>query len=134
MGGFILVLDTHIWVWSQAEPNRIPSGLRRELTELRDSIAISVISIWETLMLIERGRIAVEGDAEDAVRGWIDANDTRVLPLDEETAFLARSLPFVHGDPADRFIAATAVRHGCPLATLDTHLRGLPFLDVRPIA
>ena len=83
-------------------------------------------------MLIERGRIEVDGDPEDAVRAWIDANGTRVLPLDEETAFLARSLPFVHEDPADRFIAATAVRHGCPLATLDARLRGLHFLDVRP--
>lgn len=83
-------------------------------------------------MLIERGRLGVDGDAEDAVRAWIDANSTRVLPLDEETAFLARSLPFVHEDPADRFIAATAVRHGCPIATLDARLRGLPFLDVRP--
>jgi PIN domain nuclease of toxin-antitoxin system len=34
----------------------------------------------------------------------------------------------MHGDPADRLIAATAIEHDCHLATLDGLLRQMPLL------
>jgi PIN domain nuclease of toxin-antitoxin system len=34
----------------------------------------------------------------------------------------------MHGDPADRLIAATAIEYDCPLATVDDLLLQLPML------
>jgi len=46
-----------------------------------------------------------------------------------ELALLSRSPLFLHGDPADRLIGATALQLGAPLITADAKLRALPDLQ-----
>ena len=52
----------------------------------------------------------------------------QILPITPEIALLSRSDLFLHGDPADRLIGATALQLGAPLITADTELRALPDL------
>ena len=42
-----LLLDTHIWVWSVAEPERLSSRVRNALESPENEIWLSPISIWE---------------------------------------------------------------------------------------
>ncbi len=44
------------------------------------------------------------------------------LPLTGEIAILAGELEGLHGDPADRFIVATAITHDAMLVTADDRL------------
>ena len=44
------------------------------------------------------------------------------FPLTGDIAIIAVQLDALHGDPADRFIAATAVAHGAALMTADDTL------------
>jgi PIN domain nuclease of toxin-antitoxin system len=44
------------------------------------------------------------------------------LPLTGEIAILAGELEGLHADPADRFIAATAIAHDAMLVTADDRL------------
>jgi PIN domain nuclease of toxin-antitoxin system len=44
------------------------------------------------------------------------------LPLTGEIAIVAGELDGLHGDPADRFIAATAIAHDATLMTADQRL------------
>jgi PIN domain nuclease of toxin-antitoxin system len=44
------------------------------------------------------------------------------LPLTGEIAILAGELEGLHADPADRFIAATAIAHDATLMTADNRL------------
>ena len=39
-----LLLDTHIWIWSVAEPERLSSGVRTELESPDNEIWLSPIS------------------------------------------------------------------------------------------
>ena len=50
------------------------------------------------------------------------------LPLTPEIAVHADELD-MHADPADRFIVATALRHGAPLVSKDRLMRALRFVD-----
>ncbi len=57
---------------------------------------------------------------------WIN-NSLSILaiheaPINGQIAVFSRQLALPHQDPADRFIAATAVQYGFPLATIDSHL------------
>jgi PIN domain nuclease of toxin-antitoxin system len=50
----------------------------------------------------------------------IAANRLRVLPISPEIAWIASFSPeLMHGDPADRIIAATASQYKAPLLTID---------------
>lgn len=50
-----LLLDTHIWLWSLLEPERLGPEVRRAFEGSGNELWLSPISIWETLMLVERG-------------------------------------------------------------------------------
>ena len=49
-------------------------------------------------------------------------------PLTKEIAILSRQIQLPHQDPADRFIAATALHYQLTLATVDRHLTNASWL------
>ena len=53
------------------------------------------------------------------------------LPLTGDIAIIAVELADLHGDPADRFIAATAIAHNATLMTADAALLRWPHAVVR---
>lgn len=118
-----LLLDTHIWLWSLAEPKQLSRRVQDELKNPNNELWLSPVSVWEALLLHARGRIEVQGSA----REWV-ANATvhlREAPLTNEIVVAAQELPFHHSDPADRFLAATAEILNLTLVTADQRLLGL---------
>jgi PIN domain nuclease of toxin-antitoxin system len=125
-----LLLDTHIWLWSHAEPERLTKRVLAALADDRNQLWLSPISIWEFLLLAERGRVRVrEGSTPP---DWVEAALSRVpmhdAPLSREVAIRSRSVRLEHDDPADRFLAATADVYELTLVTADDRmLRGKGF-------
>lgn len=117
-----LLLDTHIWLWSLLEPARLGSRLRETMEDGATDLWLSPISVWEALLLIERGRVEVDGDARSWVERALVAMPLRDAPLSREVAIRSRLVGLPHPDPADRFIAATAAIHELTLATADQRL------------
>lgn len=50
-------------------------------------------------------------------------------PLTHAVALRSRQINLPHQDPADRFIAATALEYGLTLMTADQHLRNADWLS-----
>ncbi len=117
-----LLLDTHIWIWSLVDPDRLGRRVRRELMSSSNQVWLSPISVWETMLLIERKRVTIGGAPEDWVQERLRATPAREAPLTHEVAIRSRSMPLAHADPADRFLAATAAVHGLTLVTADERL------------
>jgi PIN domain nuclease of toxin-antitoxin system len=118
-----LLLDTHIWLWSLAEPKQLSRRIQQELRNENNELWLSPVSTWEALLLHAKGRIRLPGD----VRVWM-AKATmhmREAPLTHEIVVAAQELPLKHNDPADRFLAATAEVLGLTLVTADQRLLGL---------
>lgn len=117
-----LLLDTHIWIWSLLEPARLSSRVRRVLASADHELWLSSISIWEFLLLAERGRVKLDRSAPE----WLDAALLRApvgeAPVTHQIARQSRCLDLTHDDPADRFIAATTLVLGLTLITADTRL------------
>ncbi|MGH9497848.1 MAG: type II toxin-antitoxin system VapC family toxin [Terriglobales bacterium] len=118
-----LLLDTHIWLWSLQDRERLGKRVVQELGNSDNEIWLSPVSTWEVLTLHAKGRIRLSGDlAEwmaDAIGPFHEA------PLTHHIAFTARQLPLEMKDPADRFLAATARVLGLTLVTADSTLLGL---------
>ena len=117
------LLDTHIWIWSLAEPKRLSRRVHKELTDTANELWLSPVSTWEVLLLHAKGRIELPGNSAE----WI-ARATSVMreaPLTHEIVVAAHELALLHQDPADRFLAATASVLGLTLVTADQRLLGL---------
>ena len=117
-----LLLDTHIWLWALLEPERLAGDVRAALQAPENELWLSPISVWEAMVLAERGRLSVNSDAQGWVRQMVDAIPRREAPLTHEIALMSRRMSLAHQDPADRFLAATARVLDLTLVTADERL------------
>ena len=117
-----LLLDTHIWIWSKLEPDRLGKRVAAELSKKGNDLWLSPVNVWEALALMQKGRIRVENHL-----AWVEraAEQLREAPLTQEIVRTAFTLSLPHSDPADRFLAATAKVLNLTLVTADQRLLGL---------
>ncbi len=54
-----LLLDTHIWIWSVGEPERLSRRVARELDNSQNQLWLSPVSIWEAMLLHRKSRIGI---------------------------------------------------------------------------
>jgi PIN domain nuclease of toxin-antitoxin system len=117
-----LLLDTHIWIWSHIAPERLTKKVASALGARDTEIWLSPISVWEFLLLVERGRVTLDIDTE----AWLDTAFASAAIhealLNREVARRSRTVKVPHQDPADRFLAATAEVYDLTLVTDDEHL------------
>ena len=128
-----LLLDTHIILWSAAEPEKLPSKIAEELEKESNELWFSPISVWETLLLAEKGRVVIKADHEKSIRKMFNNLPFREALINQEVAIQSRKINLPHQDPADRFLAATAIVYDLTLVTADRRLidaKGFPVLPV----
>ena len=125
-----LLLDTHIWLWSLLDPDRLSGRARSQLTDRANTLALSPVSVWEALVLAEKGRVLLHPDPWSWIRNALAVRPVRAIPVTFDVALGSRSVRLGHDDPADRFIAATAMVHGLTLVTADRALLQCPDIKV----
>jgi PIN domain nuclease of toxin-antitoxin system len=119
----VILLDTHTAIWAAFDDRALGKNCRRLVHRASDQneLAVSAISFWEIALLIRKRRLRLVDSAKEA-RRIILSSGAGELPLTGEIAMLAGELEDLHADPADRFIAATAIVHDATLATADERL------------
>ncbi|MCX5980886.1 MAG: PIN domain-containing protein [Nostocales cyanobacterium LacPavin_0920_SED1_MAG_38_18] len=124
-----LLLDTHIWLWYLLGNERLSTQLQTTIPAATTELWLSPISIWETLLLAEKGRISLQPHPIAWVNLALNTLEIREASLNHHIAILSRQIELPHQDPGDRFIAATAVYYQLTLATVDTNLTGSSWLQ-----
>lgn len=117
-----LLLDTHVILWSAAEPERLPREVAKELEDDSNELWFSPISVWESLLLAEKRRVALKGDPEKKIRTIFQNLPLKEAVINKEVAIQSRNVDLPHQDPVDRFLAATAMVYGLTLVTADRRL------------
>jgi PIN domain nuclease of toxin-antitoxin system len=126
-----LLLDTHVWLWALLEPARLADRSRHLLAAPESELWLSPISIWELLLLAERGRVHLDRPAPSWVERALSQRPLREASLTRQVALASRTVGVPHQDPADRFLAATAAVYDLTLVTADRRLaagHGYPVL------
>lgn len=110
----MLLLDTHVWLWSvEGDARRVGRRARRLLltAEGREAIRISPVTIFELTALHTLGRVQLARSLEQWVRDSLEEASVRMAELTPAIALDAGSIPrTVLADPLDRLLVATA-RH-----------------------
>lgn len=113
-----VLLDTHALLWWKAGSDRLSDGAVGRIGTA-PGILISPISAWETAMLVRKERVRLDRPVAD----WIAdvMADDRVEPaaFTATIAVASAGLEDFHGDPADRFLVATARALGVAMVTKD---------------
>jgi PIN domain nuclease of toxin-antitoxin system len=120
------LLDTHILIWWHERPSRLPSAVRRIISQARAgrSLFVADISLWEIANLAELGRIRLSIGISTWLQRATAAPLVERVGITPEIAAEVATLPAsFHRDPADRLLVATARVMGLTLVTDDSRIR-----------
>jgi PIN domain nuclease of toxin-antitoxin system len=114
------LIDTHIFLWSLFEPEKIPNKAAAAIQSQQNSIFVSVISFWEISLKYSLGKLALKGIAPHELPDFTAKINFEVLELSLEDAASFYRLPRVpHKDPFDRIIIWQAIRNNMVLISKD---------------
>src|SRR5882724_4064363 len=119
-----LLLDTHIWVWSLSQPQKLSRRIARALDTPANEQWISPVSSWEILMLCQKKRLFPQPDGPRWIASVLAAMVWREAPVTHEVALAVDNVFLPHGDPFDRLLAATARVYNLTLVTADENILG----------
>ena len=128
----MILLDTHVLVWWLSQPSKLSGPARRaiEVQARRGPVLASAISVFELATLVRRGRLKLTVSFSDWLSSARALPELAFEPVTDEIAEVAGNFgDVIHGDPADRLIAATAVVLRARLVTADEALAALPGIE-----
>jgi PIN domain nuclease of toxin-antitoxin system len=116
------ILDTHTAIWLFTNSKKLSDKARNILADREYRLSVSIASAWEIAIKISKG-----GKIEDmsGVAVFIDKlreNGVEILGVTAEEVKIVESLPFIHNDPFDRIIIATAKNYGLTLISIDENV------------
>lgn len=109
----------------------MPRGLRAVVENSGDDRWLSPISVRELGLLTARRRIELDRSLRDWVRNALERVPLREAALNREVALRSCEVELPHRDPADHFLAATALVYDLTLLTVDEHLTAAEWLPTR---
>jgi PIN domain nuclease of toxin-antitoxin system len=125
-----ILLDTHIFVWSIAEPRRLSAREYKMLTSHpADKLWVSHGSLWEIAIKAGSGKLTLPKNFFSVIR----QRNIRWLPHRFEHMEAYLELPKIpeHSDPFDRMLIAQAKTEKLTIMTRDREFRlyNIPLAD-----
>lgn len=121
-----MLLDTHIALWLDTGDPSLRSQSRDAIDagwQRGGTIYLSAVTVWEIAMLVDRGRVSLDGPIVAWITRFLDRPGVEGVPLSVGAMRSYRLGAFENRDPADRLLIATAIELGCPLVTYDERIR-----------
>lgn len=118
-----VLLDTHVWIWSQESPEKLGRKARSLLARPGTACVVSAISALELARLSASQQIEVSVPLSDWIAHSLVALEATEIEVTIPIAVEAYRLPEpIHKDPVDRILAATARILQIALITADERL------------
>jgi PIN domain nuclease of toxin-antitoxin system len=118
-GAMRLLIDTHVWLWLETSPERIPAATLARLSEPEARVVVSAASIWELAIKHHAGRLGLPTPLEAWVADRMARSRLEPLPITTAHALAAAALPPHHRDPFDRMLLAQARIEGLSIVSAD---------------
>jgi PIN domain nuclease of toxin-antitoxin system len=114
-----LLLDTHIFIWWDSDPNQLSSQAKALCEDPTNSLVLSVASIWEMQIKQQFGKLKLRLPLSELIDNQKQNNGIEILPINPEHVFFLDNLPLHHKDPFDRLLIAQASVENVKLLSAD---------------
>ena len=114
-----ILLDTHIFLWALAQPNRLGKKAKSLLKSRDNQLFLSAASSWEISIKASLDKLPLPETPDKYVSSRIAS--LKITPLDVKLyhTFIVYQLPLHHRDPFDRLLIATAIAENIALMSAD---------------
>jgi PIN domain nuclease of toxin-antitoxin system len=116
------LIDTQVWLWMQADPDRLSDETRAIVQDVRNNILFSAASAWEIAIKYRLGKLPLPEAPASYVPDRMRRSGTSPLPVDHAHVLRTAELPDHHRDPFDRVLVAQAQLLDLTIVTADEQL------------
>jgi PIN domain nuclease of toxin-antitoxin system len=120
-----LLLDTHTLIWFFNGDLLLSENAKQAIIELQNRKFVSMASVWEVAIKISLNKLFFDGKTQEFL-DLIKNNGFELLNIDKEYILELEKLPFIHKDPFDRLLIATAISEKMHIVTIDTNIQKYP--------
>jgi PIN domain nuclease of toxin-antitoxin system len=118
-----LLLDTHTALWAVDTQGLLPPHIVEALTDVRNTVFVSTVTIWEiaikSALRRHAGKLPVSSG--EALFKFREAG-FQLLDITPEHALAVEGLPLLHADPFDRLLVAQALSEPIRLVSRDRQI------------
>ena len=116
------LIDTHILLWALFLPQRLPKKIKSILTDPKNTINVSLISLWEISLKYSLNKLKISQKALNLVPQSVEKMDFIFLSLQPEELVQFYQLPRLHKDPFDRLLVWQAIKNKLVFISLDKEM------------
>ncbi len=117
-----LLLDTHVWLWMQAEPEKLGSQARALIEDAGNELLFSAASVWEIAIKVGVGKLQLPEPVSTYVPSRMQSSGVSALAVSHAHAAAVADLPRHHRDPFDRLLVVQAMSESVPILSSDAQL------------
>jgi PIN domain nuclease of toxin-antitoxin system len=117
-----LLLDTHTLIWFFNGDSSLSEKAKQSILEAQHRKFASIVSVWEVAIKISLNKLAFNGKTQGFL-DLINNNGFELLTIDKKYILELEKLSFIHRDPFDRLLIATAISEKMYLVTADENIQ-----------
>ena len=126
-----LLLDTSVFLWYITDHPKLTLTLRELLRNPENTVFVSAVSIWETLIKHQTGKLHLPEHPHSYLSDLRIEHNFQSLAIDESTISFLPSLPYLHRDPFDRMLICQALQYGLTIVTSDGIIPSYPVATIK---
>ena len=113
------LLDTHIFLWLNEEPEKLSSTMRLVCEDPANTLVISLVSLWEIQIKQQLGKLQLDLPWRQMLDTQQQDNGLLLLPIEIKHISALEKLPSIHRDPFDRLLIAQALQENMIILSAD---------------
>ena len=118
------LLDTHTAIWALlGNDEKLSAKVKEIIADRTVELAVSIASAWEIAIKISKGGKITDMSGVAVFIEKLHENGVEILGVTTKEVKIVEALPFIHNDPFDRVIIATAKNYGLMLISADENVR-----------
>ena len=121
------MLDTCAFIWF-VKKSPVFSLEAKKIIFDSGSVCISYVTLWEIAIKQAKGKLNEITASTFELADMCRKSGFKITPLKLTYLERIKKLPFIHHDPFDRIIIATAIEEGYTLITSDKNIQQYPGL------
>ena len=122
-----LLLDTHVFIWADAEPEKLSPNVAGLIKDTDNQLFLSVVSVWEMQIKVQLGKLTLRTDLDTLIGEQEANNGLELLPVVLPHVLALGKLPALHKDPFDRLLVAQTLQEGFALLSHDKLVQQYPI-------
>ena len=129
-----LMLDTHVLLWAIGKSDELPPRVLDDITNLKNEVCVSAVSIWEIALKCSVGKLSLNFDVEEIPK-YCEQMGFSMISLEPLEALGSLKLPLNenHKDPFDRMLIYQCIKRNFTLISKDSKMKlykndGLKYL------